>query len=123
PQAVAARVGRARPVDGSYRGPRSIVDDFYTRTGDPQTMQGAMTGHLTTNQQIDLDGDEATTTAYFFEIVDDSLVLIGTYQHRMRRDADRWRFAQLRITVRYRARLEVEQVGGRTLSDVLARPL
>ena len=43
-------------------------------------------------------------------VVNDSLVLIGTYQHRMRRQADRWRFAFLRISVRYRARIEVGDV-------------
>ena len=82
-----------------------------------------MTGHLSTNMQIELDGDEATTIAYFFEIVDDSLVLIGAYQHRLRRDADRWRFSVLRIAVRYRARLELGSVSGSALADIVARPL
>jgi len=74
--------------------------------------------------EIELHGDEATTLAYFFEIVDDSLVLIGTYQHRMRRQADRWRFAFLRISVRYRARIEVSgDVAGQGLDAILARPV
>jgi len=80
-----------------------------------------MTGHLSTNMQIQLDGDAAITLAYFFEIVDDSLVLIGTYQHRLRRDPDRWRFAFLRISVRYRARLEVREVSGQTLAAIVAK--
>ena len=82
-----------------------------------------MTGHLSTNMQIDLQGDEATTLAYFFEIVDDNLVLIGTYQHRMRRCPDRWRFAFLRITVRYRGRLEIGQLQGRSLREIVAKPV
>jgi hypothetical protein len=117
--------GLARSLDGAYRGRRAIVDDFYARTAtpDPQaTPLRLMTGHISTNMQIELEGDEATTLAYFFEIVDDNLVLIGTYQHRMRRDPDRWRFVHLRITVRYRARIEASQLAGRTLEDILATP-
>jgi hypothetical protein len=73
--------------------------------------------------QVELHGDEATTLAYFFEIVDDSLVLIGTYQHRMRRGPDRWRIARLRISVRYRARIEASHLRGMPLTDILARPV
>jgi hypothetical protein len=50
-------------------------------------------------------------------------VLIGTYQHRFRREEDRWRFAFLRISVRYRARLEATDFGGQPLTAVLAKPL
>jgi len=80
-----------------------------------------MTGHISTNMQIDVDGDSATTLAYFFEIVDDNLVLIGTYQHRLRRDPDRWRFAFLRISVRYRARIEATDVVGQSLPEIVAK--
>jgi hypothetical protein len=119
-------VGLAKSVDGTYHSRRSIVDDFYARTAVPGgagASQGFMTGHLSTNMQIDLDGDEATTLAYFFEIVDNTLVLIGTYQHRMRREPDRWRFAALRIAVRYRARLEGSGFGGQPLAPLLAKSL
>jgi SnoaL-like domain len=122
--AVLELEGLARSVDGEYRGRRSIIDDFYALTASPAGAPGsttAMTGHLSTNMRIEVDGDTATTLAYFFEIVDDSLVLIGTYQHRLRREADRWRFAFLRIVVRYRARLEAGSVAGRPLTDVVAR--
>lgn len=117
--------GISAVVDGSYAGRTQIIGDFYARTATPTdgTPFGAMTGHLSTNMQISLEGDEATTLAYFFEIVDDNLVLIGTYQHRMRRDPDRWRIAFLRITVRYRARLQADKVRGRSLRDVLALPV
>lgn len=117
--------GLGRALDGSYEGRDAIVS-FYTDTETPRSAEAArraMTGHLSTNMQVDLDGDEATTLAYFFEIVDDDLVLIGTYQHRMRRDPDRWRIAFLRISIRYRARLEASHVGGQPLTDIVARPV
>ncbi len=116
--------GLAPSLDGTYRGRRAIIDDFYARTSQPSSRSGRtrlMTGHLSTNMQIELDGDQATTLAYFFEIVDDNLVLIGTYQHRFRRDPDRWRFAFLRISVRYRARLEASELGGQMLAPILAK--
>jgi hypothetical protein len=117
--------GLAASLDGTYHGRQTIIDDFYGRTGvasAPATSR-FMTGHVSTNMQIVLDGDEATTLAYFFEIVDDNLVLIGTYQHRLRRDPDRWRFKFLRISVRYRARIEAREVGGQPLSPILAKPV
>jgi hypothetical protein len=120
-------IGLARQLDGTYRGRRAIIDDFYARTAGPDDgppgSAKAMTGHLATNMQIELDGDEATTLGYFFEIVDDNLVLIGTYQHRLRRDPDRWRFTFKRIAVRYRARLEAQGVTGRPLTGIVDRPL
>lgn len=117
--------GLGPSLDGVYRGRRSIIEDFYRRTGasSPPTDMGLMTGHLSTNMQISMAGDEATTLAYFFEIVDDNLVLIGTYQHRMQRDPERWRFARLRITVRFRARIEASELRGRSLSDIVATPI
>ena len=129
--------GLGAGLDGAYHGRRSIIDDFYARTDAPPATTtttasasasaskpaGLQTGHLSTNMQIELDGDQATSLAYFFEIVDDNLVLIGTYQHRMRRDPDRWRFAFLRISVRFRARLEASQPRGRSLGDILAQPV
>jgi len=72
--------------DGQYRGRHSIINDFYRRTG-AVLPHGAtprfVTGHISTNMQIELEGDEATTLAYFFEIVANDRVLIGTYQHSM----------------------------------------
>ena len=112
-------------VDGVYRGRGAIIGDFYSQVGTRAALNDRgrfSTGHLSTNMQIDLQGDEATTLAYFFEIVADDIVLIGTYQHRLRRDADRWRFAFLRIAVRYKARITASEVGGQTLRDVLAKP-
>jgi ketosteroid isomerase-like protein len=112
-------MGLARSLDGTYRSRRSIIDDFYARTADPSSHR-FMTGHITTNLQIDLDGDTATTLGYFFEIVD-GLLLIGIYQHRLRRDPDRWRLAFLRIAIRYRSRLEASGPGGLTMAEVVAR--
>jgi CHAD domain-containing protein len=118
--------GLSPGLDGRYHQRRSIIDDFYAATGTSDSSEataGFMTGHLSTNMQIDLDGDEATTLAYFFEIVDNDLVLIGTYQHRLRRDPDRWRIAFLRISVRYRARLETGRVRGQPLTGIVAKPV
>jgi len=112
-------MGLARSFDGTYRSRATIVDDFYARTSNPSSY-GFMTGHIATNLQIDLHGDTATTLGYFFEIVD-GLLLIGTYQHRLRRDPDRWRFAFLRIAIRYRSRLEASGPGGLTMAEVVAR--
>jgi hypothetical protein len=116
----------AKELDGQYRGRLSIINDFYRQTGSilPHSAKPMfVTGHLSTNMQIDLKGDEATTLAYFFEIVMNDRVLIGTYQHRLRREADRWRFRFLRISIRYRAKLEASEIGGQSLNDILARPV
>jgi hypothetical protein len=81
------------------------------------------TGHLSTNMQIELKGDEATTIAYWFEIILNNLLLTGTYQHRLRRESDRWRFSFMRICVCYRARLEATDVSGRSLREVVSKPV
>jgi hypothetical protein len=112
-------------IDGVYRGRRDIIDNFYAPATDgaaDPTAKLFATGHLSTNMQIDVDGDQATTLAYFFEIVANRSVVIGTYQHRLLRESDRWRFAFLRISVRYRARLSADHVGGQSLQDILAKP-
>ena len=109
--------------DGEYRGREAIMDFYSATSAGASSGNQFATGHLSTNMQIDLQGDEATTLAYFFEIVANDQVLIGTYQHRFRREADRWRFAFLRISIRYRARLESTEVGGQSLSEVLAQPV
>jgi hypothetical protein len=114
--------GLAQSLDNRYEGRESIVGFYRMTETAPDGSSGLMTGHLSTNMQIELDGDEATTLAYFFEIVDNNLVLIGTYQHRVRREPDRWRFASLRISVRYRARLEADRFAGQTLKEIVARP-
>jgi hypothetical protein len=113
-------------IDGRYCGREDIIQRFYMPAIDSAANPGKglfATGHISTNMQIELDGDRATTLAYFFEIVANNTVLIGTYQHRMQRDADRWRFKFLRISVRYHAQLSVAEVGGQSLVDILARPL
>ena len=111
-------------ADGVYRGRKAIISDFYGSMGGRRPRAELFsTGHLSTNMQIDLEGDEATTLAYWFEIIINDLVLIGTYQHRLRREEDRWRFAFLRISVRYQARLEGKDFGGQSLREILAKPV
>ncbi|MGE0485652.1 MAG: nuclear transport factor 2 family protein [Gammaproteobacteria bacterium] len=113
-------------LDGRFRGRTDIIENFYkpAMAGVIDVPAGLFTtGHISTNMQIEHLGDEATTLAYFFEIVGNTRVLIGTYQHRMQRDADRWRFRFLRITVRYHAVLEASELAGCTLESVLAKPV
>ncbi len=110
----------APQFDGRYQGRETIIGDFYKPV--IAGIEGPLSGHLSTNMQIDLQGDEATTLAYFFEIVGEGQVLIGTYQHRLRRDSDRWRFAHLRISVRFRSKLSGADFGGLSLREVLDRP-
>lgn len=109
--------------DRSYHGRDSIVNEFYRpvmeATAAPEKNQ-FYTGHHGTNMKIELDGDEATTLAYFFEILGNTQVLVGTYQHRMRREEDGWRIAYLRIAVRYRATIEASDFGGLSLAEVRA---
>jgi hypothetical protein len=111
--------------DRSYQGRPEIIDDFYkpviTTTAVPEKGQ-FYTGHHGTNLKVELEGDEATTLAYFFEILGNTQMLIGTYQHRMRREPDRWRIAYLRIAIRYRATIEASDFGGLSLAEVLAMP-
>jgi hypothetical protein len=104
-------------ADGTYSGGgEAIVRDFYNAvTGQRTPVPILATGHNGSNLSIDLDGDQATTSAYFWEIVAESVLLVGTYQHRFRRDPDHWRIAHLRIKVTYAARLMA--------SDVWAKPL
>jgi len=113
-------------IDGVYRGREDIIERFYKpaiETGANIPKGLFSTGHLSTNMQIGLNGDEATTLAYFFEILANDLVLISTYQHRMRRDPDRWRFRFLRISVRYYGHIAVTGVGGQSLQEILAKPV
>lgn len=104
-------------ADGTYSGGgEAIVADFYSSvTGQRSPAPVLATGHNGSNLSIDLAGDGATTSAYFWEIVAGSVLLVGTYQHRFRRDPDQWRMAHLRIKVTYAARL--------TATEVWAKPL
>ncbi len=108
--------------DGVYAGRQRILEGFYG-TGNPRHRRSDAhrTGHYATNLRIRLDGDAATSLAYYFEVVDDTDVIAGTYEHRFRRDADRWRIAALRITVIYRGTLHGERFGGLPLADVVGR--
>jgi hypothetical protein len=111
--------------DKTYHGRPSIIDEFYKPVIDTVARPDLgqyYTGHHGTNMEIDLDGDEATTLAYFFEILGNTQMLIGTYQHRFRRDPDRWRIAYLRISIRFRATIEASDFGGLSLAEVRALP-
>jgi hypothetical protein len=86
------------------------------------------TGHFGNNLRVDLDGDQATTSAYFWEIVpgggEHHTLLVGTYQHRMRREPDRWRIQYLRITITMVGHLPwAGEFGAHTIGEVLSMPL
>ena len=98
--------------DGVWQGRESIIDDCFRvweteipRDETTEEWQRQWSGHHGSNLRIDLDGDEATTKAYFFEMT--NLAVAGNYQHRMRRDEDRWRIAHLRIEPTFRLQFEV----------------
>ena len=105
-------------ADGTYSGGgAAIVRDFYNAvTGPPRPAPILATGHNGSNLSIDLDGDQATTSAYFWEIVAGSVLLVGTYQHRFRREPGHWRIAHLRIKVTYAARLAASEVWAKPLA-------
>ncbi|KAI9016205.1 hypothetical protein DFJ74DRAFT_679765 [Hyaloraphidium curvatum] len=111
-------------MDGVHRG-RDAVVKAYTEggkdfSGGPKP--AVVTGHFSTNHEIELDGDQARMLSYYLEIVDDSVVLIGTHQWRLVRQ-DRWRIAALRIVVRYRARIELKgRPVGKMLHKILKMP-
>lgn len=114
--------------DGTYRGRQAIIHDFYGRlrpAGDPQASFGS--GHYATNQQVDVVGEEATSIAYFVEVVrgsgETAALLGGLYQQRLRREGERWRFAAKRITVTFRATLPLADVELRRFAAVLAHPV
>lgn len=111
--------------DGTYDGRDVILRDFYgSEKARPETANGLFrTGHFGTNLRIKLEGDEASTLSYYFEIVNNTEVLAGTYQNRMRRDPDRWRIAFLRIAVMFRGRIDGSDFGGCALQDILAMPV
>jgi hypothetical protein len=108
--------------DRSYTGRRAIIEEFYRPVVEANCAPDRglfYTGHHGTNMKIDLAGDTATTLAYFFEIVGNSAMVIGTYQHRFVRESDTWRMAFLRIAVRYSATVQVSDLSGLSLPDVL----
>lgn len=116
------------PLDGTFHGRQAIIRDFYGRlrpADDPGASFGS--GHYATNQRVDVAGDEATSIAYFVEVVgwsgDRASLLGGLYQHRLRREGERWRFAAKRITVTFRAALPLQDLELRRLGEVLAHPV
>lgn len=107
--------------DRSYHGRKQIIEQFYKPVIEANCVPEKglyYTGHHGTNMKIDLDGDRASTLAYFFEILGNSSVLIGTYQHQVVREPDTWRFSFLRIAIRYGATVEVSDLNGLGLAEV-----
>lgn len=112
--------------DQVFRGRRDIIDNHAVPAAGAVVNPSANlfgTGHIGSNMQIDIEGDKAITQAYWSQIVANNMILIGSYQHRVRREPDRWRFEFLRISVRYYAQLAAENVGGQSLREVLENPI
>jgi hypothetical protein len=111
------------PGDGTYHGRKSIMSDFF----GSRVKKTARTGHFGTNLRVELDRDEATSVAYFWEIIPGidgkHHILVGTYQHRMRRERDRWRIAYLRISVTFRSDLPATEIWGRPIGEVFSEPV
>lgn len=93
--------------DGVYHGRESIFDNLYGCFFKPDRPTTTTGHHGTSGLRVVVDGDEATTSAYFFEISFDDLFLSGSYRHRMRREPDRWRIAHLRIAVTFRCQISL----------------
>lgn len=111
--------------DGTYEGRERILRDFYgSQKVRTESADGLFrTGHFGTNLRIKLEGDEATTLSYYLEIVNNTEVIAGSYQQRMRREPDRWRIAFLRISVMFRGHVDGTDFGGCALQDILALPV
>ena len=109
--------------DGKYNGRKAIMSDFF----GSRVTKTARTGHFGTNLRVNLNGDEAASVAYFWEIIPGidgkHHILVGTYQHRMRRESDRWRIAHLRISVTFRSDLQATEIWGRPVGEVFSEPL
>jgi hypothetical protein len=116
-------IGISDERDGTFEGRAAIVDWYSSLLGvTPRPGSEWVNGaHHGNSMKITLDGDEATTFAYYFVPgVDQSF---GTYQHRMRRTADGWRIAHLRVVIRYHVNLQGKATGVmKTVGEVLALP-
>jgi hypothetical protein len=123
---IVGLVGDMASYNRQYHGRESIIEDFYRTLTGPALVpeQGQhYTGHYGVNMTINLDGDTATTLAYFFEILGSTYVCGGNYQHRLVREADAWRFKFLRISTRYFGTLDVTDLSGMSLQNVRRLPI
>lgn len=121
PNAVAELRNLGTKLDDAVLNGRDEILDR-RRTGVYPEAASASTGHYGTNLQVDVQGDHATTIAYFLNIAFDSHVFGGVYQHRMVRSAERWLIDHLRITVSYRAEIATNGTWSEPLAEVRARP-
>jgi SnoaL-like domain len=116
-------IGISDERDGTFKGREAIVDWYSSLLGvQPRPGTEWVNGaHHGNSMKIELEGDEATTFAYYF--VPGVNQSFGTYQHRMRRTADGWRIAFLRVVIRYHLNLQGEASGVmKTVRDVMALP-
>lgn len=129
PDATLEMVGLDAVAPGSdrdYHGRQAIIDEFYKPVIEANCAPERnlfYTGHHGTNLKVDLDGDRAATLGYFFEILGNSSVLVGTYQHRFVREPEAWRMAFLRIAIRYGGTVQVSDLHGLSLAQVRELPV
>lgn len=64
--------------------------------------------HIVTNQLIDVEGDSAKAHSYFLIVEGLSPVLSGTYDDRLVRTANGWRFAKRTVTCLFPSELPIE---------------
>jgi ketosteroid isomerase-like protein len=71
--------------------------------------------HLLNVYHVDIDGDEASTLVYHtshqttFDAPDTVLVIVARYAHKLRREGDAWKIADLRMTVGWMEEREYPQ--------------
>lgn len=117
-----------QPSDLRHHGRDAIVNGFYRKL--PGAAERAArkpgarrVGHHGTDLRVSLNGDEAGTIAYFLELDGSGLVFAGTYEHRMRREPDRWRIASMRATIIYTQQLTVANLVEAPLDPMPTAPM
>lgn len=82
---------------GSAKGPAAIFELMDSTIGHDPRPEGSGTFHVMTNEQIDIDGDEASASTQWIYITpgDDGaprLVFLGHYDDRFVRENGEWKF-------------------------------
>lgn len=106
PGADRVREGREEVVRGHFvpTAPKDLTSDA--------KMAAWRTPHLTTNFEIEIDGDTASARSLLFQVVQNTTALMATYQLGFRRDPDRWRIADFKVAAIWFAQLKEAEVDG-----------
>ena len=90
---------------GRFQGREQLIAFLKGRHGP----QGPKSRHYIMNHVINISGTEATARSYVAvtnEEGDTSLFGAGVYDDRLRKEGDRWRFAERKVTLEYMVPLE-----------------